>query len=244
MRKIKTSQKKRTSLKGSISLDFKHKNSIGQLNQLISNQMSKRNGRMSSIDQDVMSSTKDPNNDYLDSLTNLQKYSINGEYGICSMKCLRCDQQIECYNEETIGSLIVVCSTIVHYECSLAAPFILDMILTVLKIASKKMYSWQVNSNFYLPGNYSSISKQFLRCVLHQLAGNQIFFQLFQSEFESMSSFLFSRIFNSNHIFTLFLLKGPELLETLSTALNDFNELNSISALKHIIKVIWKIFVF
>lgn len=53
------------------------------------------------------------------------------------------------------------------------------------RIASKKIYSWQANYNYYLPGNYCSIAKQFLRCTLHQLVSNQIFFQLFQSRFES-----------------------------------------------------------
>ena len=56
----------------------------------------------------------------------------------------------------------------------------------VFRIASKKMYSWQTNSNFYFPGNYVSVAKQFLRCVFSQLVRNEIFYQLFQCEFESM----------------------------------------------------------
>lgn len=47
------------------------------------------------------------------------------------------------------------------------------------------MFAWQTNNNFYLPGNYSSIAKQFLRCALHQLVNNKIFFHLFQYNFES-----------------------------------------------------------
>ncbi len=76
------------------------------------------------------------------------------------------------------------------------------------------MYGWQGDSNFYFPGNYNSVAKQFLRCILHQLVRNEIFYQLFQCEFESM-----------------------DLFETLANTLNDFTELNSVGALRHIIKV-------
>lgn len=46
-----------------------------------------------------------------------------------------------------------------------------------------------MNSNFYLPGNYTCIAKQFIRCTLHQLSSNEIFFQLFQCNFESKTLF-------------------------------------------------------
>ncbi len=75
------------------------------------------------------------------------------------------------------------------------------------------MYSWQVTNYFYLPGNYSSVAKQFIRCVLHQLVQNEIFYQLFQCRFESV-----------------------ELIEAIAVSLNDFNELNSVTALRQIFK--------
>lgn len=76
------------------------------------------------------------------------------------------------------------------------------------------MFAWQTNNNFYLPGNYSSVAKQFLRCALHQLVNNKIFFHLFQHNFES-----------------------SDLLEALAISLNDFNELTSVAALRQIINV-------
>lgn len=42
-------------------------------------------------------------------------------------------------------------------------------------------------SNVMVPGNSVSIARQFIRCVLHQLAPNGIFPILFQSNFEGKS---------------------------------------------------------
>jgi hypothetical protein len=97
-------------------------------------------------------------------------------------------------------------------ESELAAPFLLDMIMVALKISQKKLFTWQATSNFYLPGNYASVARQFLRCVLHQFQNNEIFYQLFQSEFES-----------------------PLHLELIASALADFPELSSVAALRQIV---------
>lgn len=43
------------------------------------------------------------------------------------------------------------------------------------------MYPWQSESNIHLPGSAVSVAHQFLRCVLHQLAPNGIFTQMFQT---------------------------------------------------------------
>lgn len=43
------------------------------------------------------------------------------------------------------------------------------------------MYPWQSESNIHLPGGAVSVAHQFLRCVLHQLAPNGIFTQMFQT---------------------------------------------------------------
>ncbi|RNA03026.1 hypothetical protein BpHYR1_038535, partial [Brachionus plicatilis] len=74
------------------------------------------------------------------------------------------------------------------------------------------MYYWQANNNFYLPGNYSSIAKQFIRCLLQHLVNNRILYQLFQLDFDD-----------------------AELLEILAVSLGDFNELTSVAALKQVI---------
>ena len=109
---------------------------------------------------------------------------LSGEYGLSYIKCSRCDSRLEYYNEDSLGGMIVICSTFVHRESALAAPMILDMLNAIMRIASKKMYAWQVNSTFYLPGNYTSIAKQFIRCLLQQLLSNKILYQLFQLDFD------------------------------------------------------------
>ena len=43
------------------------------------------------------------------------------------------------------------------------------------------MYVWQNVMNIYLPGGAISVAHQFLRCVLHQLAPNGIFLQMFEA---------------------------------------------------------------
>lgn len=58
---------------------------------------------------------------------------LNGEFGFCYIKCSRCDSRLEYYAEDSIGSLIVACSTIVHRESALAAPFILDMLIAIMR---------------------------------------------------------------------------------------------------------------
>lgn len=43
------------------------------------------------------------------------------------------------------------------------------------------MYPWQSETNMHLPGGAISVAHQFLRCVLHQLAPNGVFLQMFQT---------------------------------------------------------------
>jgi len=48
-------------------------------------------------------------------------------------------------------------------------------------VALNSSYPWQSETNIYLPGGATSVAHQFLRCVLHQLAPNGIFVQMFQT---------------------------------------------------------------
>jgi hypothetical protein len=57
----------------------------------------------------------------------------SGEYGLSYLKCLRCNRRLELYSEDVIGGLIVICGTYVHRESAQAAPFIIDMIMVILK---------------------------------------------------------------------------------------------------------------
>lgn len=51
----------------------------------------------------------------------------------------------------------------------------------VHRVALNAMYPWQSETNMHLPGGAISVAHQFLRCVLHQLAPNGVFLQMFQT---------------------------------------------------------------
>lgn len=57
-------------------------------------------------------------------------------------------------------------------------------VCTLLRVAGSEMFSWQFESSVHLPGSATSIGRQFLRCVLHQLAPNQIFNQIFNTNID------------------------------------------------------------
>ncbi|XP_016000971.2 protein unc-79 homolog isoform X6 [Rousettus aegyptiacus] len=127
-------------------------------------------------------------------------------------KCHDCGAILEEYDEETLGLAIVVLSTFIHLSPDLAAPLLLDIMQSVGRLASSTTFSNQAES-MMVPGNAAGVAKQFLRCVLHQLAPNGIFPQLFQST-----------------------IKDGTFLRTLATSLMDFNELSSIAALSQLLE--------
>lgn len=61
------------------------------------------------------------------------------------------------------------------------------------------MYPWQVETNVHLPGGATSVAHQFLRCILHQLAPNGVFIQMFQTQATGMTNKRFS---NTEGMFT------------------------------------------
>jgi hypothetical protein len=81
------------------------------------------------------------------------------------------------------------------------------------------MYPWQSESNIHLPGGAISVAHQFLRCVLHQLAPNGIFTQMFQTN-ASVSENVRVQFFKS-----------------VIQALIDFNELNPVAPLQLLLEV-------
>ncbi len=87
------------------------------------------------------------------------------------------------------------------------------MLLAAMRLANKKQYNWQASAKFFLPANYNSVARQFLRCTLHKLQNNEILFQLFQC---------------------VELSNEPVLLETLSSALADWTELSAVAALRQL----------
>ena len=80
-------------------------------------------------------------------LANINVNSSNSTsgMGLGYIQCQRCMCQLETYNEESMGTMILICSTLVHRDSHMAAPFILDMLMAGARIAAKKSYSWQTS---------------------------------------------------------------------------------------------------
>ena len=91
------------------------------------------------------------------------------------------------------GAPVMVPITLMSSFCTVNENFVYKEIKlsTVLYCQLEHLiYTWFIchihlfYSNMMIPGNSVSIARQFLRCVLHQLAPNGIFPMLFQSSFE------------------------------------------------------------
>ncbi|XP_046579791.1 LOW QUALITY PROTEIN: protein unc-79 homolog [Haliotis rubra] len=128
-------------------------------------------------------------------------------------RCAECGAVLEQYDDDTIGLCTTVLATFIHREPALAMPMLLEMLQSVSSIASGSQYSWQAESSVMMPGNSVSIARQFLRCVLHQLAPNGIFPMLFTSNLED-----------------------PHFLKTMAAALVDFNDLTSHAPLQYLLE--------
>ncbi|XP_054270817.1 protein unc-79 homolog isoform X2 [Macrosteles quadrilineatus] len=127
-------------------------------------------------------------------------------------RCGECGTVREEYSDEELGLCIVILGTFIHREPALAAPLLPDILTIVAKLAMSATYPWQCESNMYLPGGAISVAHQFIRCVLHQLAPNGVFVQMFQTHVSDSSRMQFFR--------------------SVAQALLDFNELNPIAPLQ------------
>ncbi|XP_076284317.1 UNC-79 domain-containing protein isoform X2 [Lasioglossum baleicum] len=126
--------------------------------------------------------------------------------------CSDCGTLKEEYSDEELGLCIINLGTFIHREPSLAAPLLPEILRVVTKVTLNAMYPWQSETNMHLPGGAISVAHQFLRCVLHQLAPNGIFIQMFQTHLNESTRMQFFR--------------------SVAQALADFNELNSVAPLQ------------
>lgn len=97
-------------------------------------------------------------------------------------RCSVCGAAKEEYGDEEIGILIIILGTFIHREPQLAAPFMPEILCIVSKFASQPTFPWQSESSTHLPGGSQSVAHQFIRCVLHQLAPNGVFVQIFHTQ--------------------------------------------------------------
>ncbi|XP_052119474.1 protein unc-79 homolog isoform X4 [Frankliniella occidentalis] len=131
-------------------------------------------------------------------------------------RCSECGAVREEYSDEELGLCIVILGTFIHREPALAAPLLPEMLSTIAKVSLNAMYPWQYDTNIYLPGGAISVAHQFLRCVLHQLAPNGIFMQMFQTHVDDSVRLPFFR--------------------SVAQALQDFNELSPIAPLQMLLE--------
>lgn len=118
------------------------------------------------------------------------------------------------------------------------------------------MYPWQYDTNIYLPGGAISVAHQFLRCVLHQLAPNGIFMQMFQTHVDGelyFSPILISQSFSCIlrsmplfghlivHVFIIYICISDcvrlPFFRSVAQALQDFNELSPVAPLQMLLEV-------
>lgn len=132
-------------------------------------------------------------------------------------RCTECGTIKEEYSDEELGLCIITLGTFIHREPALAAPLLPEILGIITKAASNSMYPWQNETNMHLPGGAVSVAHQFLRCVLHQLAPNGIFVQMFQTHINETTRMQF--------------------FKSVTQALVDFNELNPIAPLQLLLEV-------
>ncbi|XP_066589783.1 protein unc-79 homolog [Prorops nasuta] len=133
-------------------------------------------------------------------------------------RCSECGTVREEYSDEELGLCIITLGTFIHREPSLAAPLLPEILGVVTKVALNAMYPWQSETNMHLPGGAISVAHQFLRCVLHQLAPNGVFMQMFQTHLNDSTRMQF--------------------FKSVAQALIDFNELNPIAPLQLLLETL------
>ncbi|XP_017968880.1 protein unc-79 homolog isoform X5 [Drosophila navojoa] len=131
-----------------------------------------------------------------------------GNYTIVD-RCSDCGAVIEEYTDEEIGIFIVILGTFIHREPAIAAPFLPEVLTMTSRICLSGTHSWQGENGPPLASSAQAVALQFIRCVLHQLAPNGIFLQVFQTQMKIK--------IRHNHF------------RSIAKALQDFQDLNATS---------------
>ncbi|XP_055534332.1 protein unc-79 homolog isoform X4 [Wyeomyia smithii] len=140
-----------------------------------------------------------------------------GDECVCE-RCAECGAIKEEYTDEEMGIMLIILGTFIHREPALAAPFLPEVLTTVSRVALHSTFPWQCESTTHLPGGSQSVAHQLIRCVLHQLAPNGVFYQIFLSQAnESVRKKFFKSVI---------------------TSLTDFSELNPTSPVQLLVETL------
>ncbi|XP_017036034.1 protein unc-79 homolog isoform X1 [Drosophila kikkawai] len=131
-----------------------------------------------------------------------------GDYTIVE-RCSDCGAHIEEYTDEEIGIFIVILGTFIHREPAMAAPFLPEILTMTSRICLSCTHAWQGENGPPLASSAQAVALQFFRCILHQLAPNGIFLQVFQTQMKMK--------IRHNHF------------RSIAKALQDFQDLNATS---------------
>ncbi|XP_063624654.1 protein unc-79 homolog [Cydia splendana] len=131
-------------------------------------------------------------------------------------RCAECGTAVEQYSDEELGLCVIILATFVHREPCAAAAMLPALLHNVSRVVQLGNYAWQTETNTRLPGSAVFVAHQFLRCVLHQLAPNNVFLQIF-------------------------LLRSPEkqrlmFFKSIAQAFVDFNELYPCGPLQLVVE--------
>ncbi|KAG7309008.1 hypothetical protein JYU34_004871 [Plutella xylostella] len=106
-------------------------------------------------------------------------------------RCAECGQAAEQYSDSELGLCVIVVACFVHRSPAAAAPLLPPILHNVSRIVQMGNYLWQSESTTRLPGSAVAVAHQFLRCVLHQLASNNVFLQLFTQRTKEKQRLIF-----------------------------------------------------
>ncbi|XP_055589112.1 protein unc-79 homolog isoform X2 [Uranotaenia lowii] len=140
-----------------------------------------------------------------------------GDECVCE-RCSECGALKEEYTDEEMGIMLIILGTFIHREPALAAPFLPDILTIVSRVALHSTFPWQCESTTHLPGGSQSVAHQFIRCVLHQLAPNGVFYQIFLTQANETVR--------------------KKFYKSVAISLNDFTELNPTSPVQLLVETL------
>ncbi|KAG6446161.1 hypothetical protein O3G_MSEX004274 [Manduca sexta] len=94
-------------------------------------------------------------------------------------RCGECGSAAEWCSDEEVGLCVIALATFVHREPAAAAPSLPQLLRAVGRVSQAGRSPWQAESGARVPGSAVFVAHQFLRCVLHRLAPNNVFLQIF-----------------------------------------------------------------